>query len=772
MIRPLPSLLLLIAIAAQASPEAEKLGIDRPIRPQVDAPYAPADGATVSRNPPSFVFVKPNGWQPDQFTYLLEWSQSPDFPEDRTDRLTGLPYHVNIPDRALTPGRWYWRYGVENQPGGTVRSRTRSFIVPENAPVLPYPDIDRVTMNIDRGHPRLYLSAADLPAVRERAKNGDLRPLVENMKQWLTPHLGKELVVEPDFLPPRRDPNYLAVYADVFRTTRPDQNRMNLFALYYLMTGDRAFGEEAKRRILHFFVKWNPEGATALENNDEPAMSIVWWGLPAYDWTWDLFTPEERAAVERSMQIRMNQFYDHLRKLPIDAHPYNSHAIYYYQLMGRLALMLIPEHPEAKKCFDYSLRLFWTFLHPYSAPDGGWSEGPGYGSWGVERLFRYVHIVRHTTGIDLMRIQPFFRYCGYYPLIGWPGPSRQTSFGDGTSPSSQADMLRICAAMNQDPVFLKAGLDRRQPLGASIWAVLTDTAGLGKPDMSRLPTAWQFPSIGFAALRTDLENFDNDVGLLFQSNPYGAVSHHHNCHNCFMLEAYGEPLAISSGYYDHYNSPHHDGWTRQTKARNGITVDGGLGQMRGGHAVGRLTQFEHGRDFDIVTGDASAAYEMLDTSFRTIVHVRPGIFVIRDRATAPAPQRFEYQLHGLRPGEFDETAQTVTLKMPKAELLVRFFADRPWKFSSFDRFPIPPNRPKPESYPEQWHFTAAAPEPSRTLELLTVLLPYRTGEANRLPEVEKLADGIRFRYADGHTAAVRFNGDRVITEKNAPTSQQ
>ncbi len=746
------------------TPAAGQLGIDREPRPRFDAPYTPAEGATALRNPPSFVFPTPNGWAPGKFTYTVEWSKSPEFPAGSTGRMTNCRYHVNIPGVTLEPGKWFWRYGIENQPGGTAWSKARGFTVTADAPAMAWPDLPKVLAAVSKENFRSYVTPADLPAIRERAQNGDLKELVTRMRGWLDGRIGEELQPEPPFLPPRDSKEYTAEFVKVMRSMT--FYRMESFALMYLMTGEAKYGNEAKRRLLHFYGKWDPRGSTSLRNNDEPGMHINTSGLPSYEMTRELFTPEERRIVENSMAVRMNEIYDYLSSKATEAHPFESHSIYYYQLMGRLALTLIHDNPDAARCFDLSLRYFWTYLHPYAAPDGGWSEGPGYGSWGVERLARYSHVVKMNTGIDLRKIHPFFLNCGYYPLYGWPGPSRQTSFGDGTAPESQASMLRICAALNNNPVFLKPGLDRKQPTDANIWTVLTDRASLGKPDMTKLPKAICFDSIGFVALRTDLENFDNDVGLIFQSNPYGAVSHHHNCHNCFMLEAYGEPLAISSGYYDHYDSAHHAGWTRETKSRNGITVDGGRGQMRGGHAAGKIIRFETGPDFDIVTGDASKAYDVLDTSLRTIVHVRPGFFVIRDRAAAPKEHVFEYNLHAFQPGSFDEKTQTAVLKMPKAELKVLFLADAPWKFRSFDRFPIAPERSEKRPHPEQWHFVASAPGASKTLDLITVLLPYRTGEADRLPEVEKLPDGVRFLFRDGKSAEVRFDGDRVMTRRD------
>lgn len=752
----------LTPLAPKVDNPADKLGLDREPVNQRNYPFTPADGAVLAVNPSPFVFLPPLDWKPGTYTYALEYSTDPAFKSAETVRQSKLDVHMFIPRQTLKSGKWYWRYGVETAAGPVVWSKSRSFTVPDGIPANPYPDLDAAVKKISKGHPRLYMNPDALAEIRRRAKSGDLKELTDELKKWMDKHIGAPLIPEPEFLPPAGDPKRLEVYTKIFKATRPDQHRMNQCALTYLLTGDPKYGNEAKRRLLYFFVDWNPEGSTALENNDEPAMWIMRWGVCAYDWTYDLFTPEERAKMEKSILIRAKQNYDVLRRKPMDSNPYESHANGYLQILGEAAIMLLPEHPELKDYLDYALTVFWTAAPTYGTPDGGWNEGPGYWSYTTDRTMRFLFVVRNATGIDLGK-KPFFVNTGYYPMIGWPGPSKQTSFGDGVDPFNQAQMLKVMAAYNRNSDFLKPSSTLPPRLDFSVWPVLTGGVKLDKPNLAKLPKAWNFPGIGFVAMRTDLDNFDNDVGLIFQSNPFGTVSHHHNAQNCFMLEAFGEPLAISSGYYDYYSSPHHEGWTRQTKARNGVTFDGGKGQIRGGEAVGKITEFATGKDFDIATGDATAAYPGFLKAKRTIVHVRPGIFVIRDSNLDKSEHVYEYNLHGFKPGAFDEKAQTVTMKMPKAELEVHFLADKPWKFEAFDKFPVAP-QPSP-SRVEQWHFRASAPEKSRGMDLVTVLLPYRVGEREKLPELKKLADGVELTFKDGKKAIVRFDGDKVITEK-------
>ena len=74
------------------------------------------------------------------------------------------------------------------------------------------------------------------------------------------------------------------------------------------------------------------------------------------------------------------------------------------------------------------------------------------------------------------------------------------------------------------------------------------------------------------------------------------VSHGHQDQNAFALAAYGEPLAIPSGYYNFWGSLHHFGWTQQTKAKCAITFDGGKGQPRGAQYKGKVAHFEQRGD--------------------------------------------------------------------------------------------------------------------------------------------------------------------------------
>lgn len=754
-----------LAWSAAPPPASPAPAFERVPVPYVELPYAPGDHTTVDVNPPAFTFLPPAGFKPGRYRYTLEYSPDPTFRSPATIRQTGLTQHIVLPRQPLSPGVWHWRCGIET-PDGPRWNHVRTFTVPETAPIRPTPDFAKAAAAIPRQRPRLIITADQLPEWRRRAAAGELDVLIKPLKEVVAPSIGAPLPPEPEFLPRKQGPEWGVIYKRINRNL-VDLRRMEECALLYLLTGEQQYGLEAKRRLLHFF-SWDPEGSTSLAVNDDQAMWIMRRGVVSYDWTADLFTPEEQQVIERSQLNRIHQYERALRKRPFDSKIYISHDNGYLYNIGEALVSWLPEHPELFDTFEWVMTVFYARLPIHGGDDGGWNEGPAYWAMTMDRILRFLYCVKGATGLNPALEKPFFANTGYYLVYGWPGRSRQSSFGDGpTNMPNQAEKTRSLALLTGNHHFLKPAFDRNRKFWPDVLNFLALPLDSREPDLSDLPLARLFPSIGFVAMRTDLQDYDNDVGLLFQSNPFGLISHHLNAQNAFLLEAYSEPLAISSGYYDYYGSPHHLGWTRETKAHCAITFDGGKGQKRDSRSVGNITRFHTDRDFDCAVGEAGAAYDgQLTRSRRSIVHVRPGIFVIYDENDAPEPRIIEFNLHAPSPFHFDESAQTAGVTLPKAALQVHFFADRPWKFTASDRFDAPP--PQSPKYPDQHHFRAAETAPVKQSRLLTVLCPIRNGDTAALPDIRPIRTdkvrGVKFLNPDGGRTVVVFALDADASE--------
>jgi hypothetical protein len=537
-------------------------------------------------------------------------------------------------------------------------------------------------------------------------------------------------------------------------------------ALAYLLTGDAAAGAEAKRRVLHFF-SWDPHGPTNVFHNDEPAMWVMMRGSRAYDWTYDLFTAEERQKVEACMLERGRDFYKKLRSMPFDNNPFESHAGRIIGFLGEAAISLAPEHEEARMWLDYITRIYWGVYPAWGKQDGGWNEGPHYWEAYMSFGLHYVVALREATGIDLSR-RPFFRNTPYYRLYLTLPFSRMAPFGDGTQfkPNPAGPLMYWFSTLGQDPRIRWYADYLGKDGGSSILGVVLKDDALQSLPPFDLPLARHFEGVGMATLHTDLTDADNDVFFAMRSTPYGAVSHGHNDQNCFALEAYGEPLAVATGHYNRYGSPHHDGWTRRTKAKCGITIDGGKGQDRGWHARGKITDYLNGEGFDFVRGDATEAYGgRLQKAVREVVHVRPGIFVIRDVLADDEPHVYEYWLHALDEMKLDSESATVRIERPKASLTVRFLSPEKPVLTQTSKFDPPVRWPADRTFVDNWHVTASTPKPTKATEFLTVLLPAKAEGGRPLPTVtrwqEGNAHGAELAWSDGSRTLIGFAAGRT-----------
>ncbi|NQT53820.1 DUF4962 domain-containing protein, partial [bacterium] len=585
-----------LAFAVAAPPAKMRAAVQAELdrRPVAgEKPFAPAHNSTVSVNPPAFVWL-PLKQRP---RYALAISQQPGFPEAHTTTIDA-PISVHIPTEPLATGRWHWRVGVRLTSGSVAWGKTRSFRVTDAASPLPFPKMDEVVAAIPRTHPRLFFPGDGLAKARAHAKAGMSREFASLLHRARRA-IGKPLVPEPPYRPRGGDEAGRAA-VKIMRTTRPPMDDMEQCALAYLLSGDRQYGLEAKRRLLHFF-SWDPTKSTSLFSYDEPGMWVMQRGTRAYDWTYDLFSDAERARIEPVMKVRYLQFLRRLTRMPFESRPYSSHPARDVGFLGEGAMCFIHEWPEARQWLEYCLKIYWSVFPAWAQDDGGWQEGPPY--WGAYMSFalHFVAALQKATGSALVQ-KPFFRHTPYFKLYTNPPYARMSPFGDGQHGppgGGSGQLMYHFSTLLQDP-YLRwyADVARSGPGHGPLGFALYDPELKAKPPAG-LPQARLFEGAGLVAMHADLADPAGNAYLVLRSSPFGSISHGHADQNAFVIEAFGEALAIASGYYPWYSSPHHDGWTRQTKAKNAITIDGGKGQVaRRWDADGRIVRFLHGEHYD------------------------------------------------------------------------------------------------------------------------------------------------------------------------------
>lgn len=644
----------------------------------LEAPMRPADCAVVEQTPPDFSWPAHGAGGPYRFALT--------FPNGKTE-LRNLNHNWIAWPAALAPGAYRWRVTVMQEgmaePPALASGRFR---VSEQAQPFVVPDWRILHARASAlAHPRALPRGAE----KEALIGAFLNERKEGLQQLLTRangDVGRGLSPEPPFSPS------LTV---IQLNTGEETKRIQHAAFAWVVTKNRKYLDHAKRRALSM-ARWNPRGSTGFKHHDLAAKMVAFTLTLTYDWLYEDLTREERVALLDAIRPRMQDMFGALAgPRGINLVPYNSHG---YEIMGKIAAisaLLAGDVAEAEQWFAQTVPLHLHSINPWGGEDGGYANGTNYALWDTGDSFTVWHILRWTTGVnvaDKVWIRNFGRYLSFFLPPGTP----RHAFGDGTELTPGENWPRFGKAY---ALLAPSPLSRwyaTQLLGedkARLEMLLAprDAGGVA-PFPEGTPNAALFPSIGWSAMHSDLRDRDR-VSVYFKSSPYGSHNHSHADQNSFVIHARGRALAIDSGYYDSYHSPHMASWTMQTRAHNAITFDRGQGQpTRTIAAAGKITQFESGALGDIVTGDATQAYAgKLRKAVRSVVYLRPDQVAVFDRLESDTPRRWEWNIHALERMLQDEVGKLMIKNGPVA-LCVELRASIPIRFMQSDAFPDAPQK--------------------------------------------------------------------------------
>jgi len=746
---------------------------DRAPRPD-EWGYRPPDGATVPLNPPSLSWVHEAG----TVTYELEWAASPDF--TNATRATGIPWSVYTHHSPLAPGKYWWRYRIIGKDGKpSPWSRARSFTVPADAVAFPQPTLEELKRRVPKDHPRLFVTAKDLPRLREWARGGG-RAAYEQLIARAEQLHNAEPTPEPAVRASAGDPATRQFWWSNREQTIRALQEAEILSFAWLLTRDSRYGDAARRFTLKL-AAWDPDGPTNFQLNCEAAKPMLHRLARAYDWAWPLFSEEERARIRAVLLRRaldawnsgeVRQGAGHLNQ------PYNSHGNRTWHKLAENAIATLGETPESERFLEYAVTKFFAAYPVWSDDDGGWHEGLSYFAGYMSKAAWWMEAARVALGIDGFK-KPFFARFGDYALYSAPPGSPDLGFGDlsHNPPGRGWSFMHYFVRRTGNPYWawwlqawgIPEGIG--EPVLDFLWTS-------GQPVSPRpphdLPPSKVFRGTGVAVLNTTLVGAAENVQLRFKSSPMGRWSHGLEPHNSFTLNAYGVPLLVNCIYRDLYGSPFHRGWVWGTRAHNAVLVNGEGQKPRTADPGGRIVrwQFEDGMDY--VLGDATVAYEgRLERAHRHVIFVKPDVIVLADELRAPGPSAYQWMLHAQQPFQLDEPAQRLVLDRGKAGVVVDYVADRPLKMRQWTGYDPAPdweylksvNRPP---IPPQWHVEAAAVEPAAEAFTVAVLRVFSSGggrlEAPRLTRQGR-ALTLQVRAPAGQTVDVRLTpGERVFAE--------
>lgn len=655
--------------------------LDQPQAGGLTIKYGPQDEIVVE-NPPRFK------WLPvveSAARYILRVSKDDSFPTGETHVFTDIIWNFFTPDISFEPGTYYWTYAVWDEHTGDAKtewSKIRSFDISPDAYVVPLPDRNARYDRADMAHPRLWQSPKGLAVFKEKiALNADHCTWSTFFEKSVLPWMDREVMKEPAGYP-----NHQRV-APIWRQTYIDCQEL-IYAIRHLaiggkVTDDQDMLDRAKDWLLEA-SSWDPEGVTSRGYTDEWAFRVnvaLAWG---YDWLYDQLSNDERIVVRKALLERTRQTADHLIKhANIHLFPYDSHAVRAVSaVLIPCAIALLDDEPEARGWLDYSIEFLFTVYSPWGDSDGGWAEGPHYWMTGMAYLTEAANLLKIFTGLNVYE-RPFFQHTGDMPLYTKAPDTRRATFGDD---STMGDLpcLKIGYNLRQfagvtgngayqwyydeikrndvgtEMMFYNWGwwdFNFDELLYRSDWPVVD---AVPPADIDKLKF---FKGISWAAIQHRMDDPDQHIQFVMKASPFGSISHSHGDQNAFCLAAYGEDLAIQSGYYVAFNSSMHQDWRKQTVSKNAILINGegqyaGRDKTKQMAATGTIEIAEEREDHIYIKGEATAAYQLVTPTItkveREVYFVRDSYFVIVDSIDANEDVDIEFRLHANNPFDLGE----------------------------------------------------------------------------------------------------------------------
>lgn len=508
-------------------------------------------------------------------------------------------------------------------------------------------------------HPRLYVNAARVAALREALKTTHA-PLWEALRQQADASVknGPPAYIERD-----------RYSGDEQLWQREVGNAMPGLALAWLLTSDPKYLDAARAWALAScgYKTW---GLGSTDGMDLAAGHQLFGLALVYDWCYADLGDEARRTIRETLVRRGTAMFEGAvsgkawwTKSYLQNHLWVSACG-----LATAGLAVYDEAPDAELWVGLT-RDKWPTTMASLGPDGASHEGVGYWQYGAEYLLKFMTLARDLLGDDMLD-HPWWRHTAAYaqyfalPRQAWTRANCIVDLADCPRGNwyGPDHILRLLAAQYRDghaqwlaDEVASSKVDAPSARWLNIlWYDPTVTA---QPPTD-LPTLREFADMGLVAARSDWSGAESLVILKcgafigdeavqrFSYDPGGG--HVHPDANHFLVFAQGEWLIRDDGYRAKWTGQH-----------NTLLVDGqgqlGEGQMwlNGSQPLAaksrpRVLVAESTPRLDHFAGEATPAYATasgLKRYVRHLLFLKPDVVLVLDDIVADAPRDLELRFH-------------------------------------------------------------------------------------------------------------------------------
>ncbi len=455
--------------------------------------------------------------------------------------------------------------------------------------------------------------------------------------------------------PPRHDerPSYPPWTAMFQERSDSITTRLKYLSLAYLITGERAYADRAKRIVMHLthWDQWTDPsyGGGKIKACLDTGHATKCVGF-FYDWCFDTLTPREAATIREAIIEKG------IMAILADASRYPPETNGFAVLTSGLACAALAVRPDDARGDEWIQTAMEMTKQSFDlgGSDGGAFEGPGYGTYLLDSFANVLDAVTAAQVENDLFDHPFLATMDQYVISNLTPDGRvMPNFADGGPTAGYPETMAILAQRGSTASAWY--LEQTHNLNVdTIYRFIRFDADKLNPVQPTFNPSRAFVDIGYAILRDGYE--PHTPYLAFKSGPPDRnIGHNHFDSNGFQLSYLGEFLIADHGYRNSYVPPKTK-FTQGAIGHSSVVLDitdeylastksPDLGHDQIHRAGGRIEQFFSTPVLDYVQGQAAATYNddehtIVEDFTRQILYFKPYFFVMLDHLKTPDPHTF------------------------------------------------------------------------------------------------------------------------------------